>query len=291
MKHSLKISLLMLALPSALRAQSSGVEQEVRAFVAEYDKAVAGRNIAFLERVLPDDYVMTGASGRKSDRTQVLKFFTKERDKPSYRMLSLKHENLVVRVSGNMAVVTNDYTSRTTPIAAPNAEPEIANGRHTGVFEKRSGRWMVIAEQDTEQSHDDKVMERQVTKAGQDYNELLKRLGSGRSFVELVGTGDIAARKRVLSDQFVGTSINGEVTGKTQEIDNYQSNRIRLVSSELTEQKVFAIDNNAALETGKVRIVGTNGSTPIDVTTRYTRTWISWGDGWQIVAQHSSLIK
>jgi len=79
-----------------------------------------------------------------------------------------------------MAVVTNDYTSQTTPID----EPDTYTGRHTGVFEKRNGRWMVIAE-DTEEIHDDKLMERQVAKAGRDYNELIKRLRSGRSSAEL----------------------------------------------------------------------------------------------------------
>ena len=150
MQKLLAILALTVVSPIAIAAQSSRVEQEVRAFLVEYDKAVATRNIAFLERVLPGDYVFTGASGRKSDRAQVLKFFTQERDKPSSKMISLKHENVVVHAVGNMAVVTNDYISQTTPIDAPNAEPSTYKGRHTGVFEKRNGRWMVIAEQDTE---------------------------------------------------------------------------------------------------------------------------------------------
>jgi ketosteroid isomerase-like protein len=287
----LAIATLIVVSPLTVAAQCSRAEQEVRDFLAEYDKAVAGRDIAFLERVMPDDYVFTGESGRKSDRAQVLKFFTQQRDKPSHRMISLKHENVSVRAVGNMAVVTNDYTSQTTPIDAPAAEPDTYRGRHTGVFEKRNGRWMVIAEHDTEQMHDDKLMERQVTKAGRDYDELMKRLRSGRSYAELEKSGDIAALKRVLADEYTCTCVDGEIGGKAQELESYKTSQIRLESAELSEQRVLAIDNNAAVETGKVRYVGTNAGKPIDITRRYTTTWVSWGHGWQIVAHHFSLVK
>jgi ketosteroid isomerase-like protein len=291
MHKLLTIASLIVVSPFAVAAQSSRAEQEVRTFLAEYDKAVAGRDIAFLERVLPNDYVFTGESGRKSDRAQVLKFFMQQREKPSYRMISLKHENVIVRAVGNMAVVTNDYTSQTTPIDAPNAEPATYKGRHTGVFEKRNGRWMVIAEQDTEQMHDDKLMERQVAKAGRDYNDLMKRLRSGRSYAELEKGGDIATLTRLLADEYTCTCGDGEMTRKAQELESYKSSRIKLESAELLEQSVLAIDNNAAVETGKVRYVGTDAGERIDITKRYTKIWVSWSRGWQIVAHHSSLVK
>jgi ketosteroid isomerase-like protein len=291
MQKLLAIAVLIVGAPIAAAAQGGREEQEVRAFLVEYDKAVAARDIGFLERVLPNDYVFTGASGRKSDRVQVLAFFTHQRDKPSYRIISLKHENVVVRAVGNMAVVTNDYTSQTRPVDAPDAEPETNNGRHTGVFEKRNGLWMVIAEQDTEQAHDDKLMERQVTKAGRDFNDLTKRLKSGRSYADLEKGGDIAALKRVLSDGYTCTCGDGEITGKAEELQSYRTSQIRLESAELLEQKVLAIDNNAAVETGKIRYIGTNGGRPLDIVRRYTTTWVSWGDGWQIIAHHSSVVK
>jgi ketosteroid isomerase-like protein len=286
----LAITTLIVVSPFAVDAQSSSAEQEIRAFLAEYDKAVANRDIAFLERVLPNDYVFTGASGRKSDRAQVLKFFSQQKDKPSYRMMSLEHKNVVVRAVGNMAVVTNDYISQTTPMETTDAAPDITKGRHTGVFEKRNGRWMVIAEQDTEQIHDDKLMERQVTKAGREYNDLVRRVNSGRTYADLEQSGDIAALRRILSDEYTCT-CGDEISGKTQEIEKYKSSKITLKSAELSDQKVLAIDNNAAVETGKLRYIGTNEGKPIDITKRYTRTWVSWGKGWQIVAQHSSVVK
>ena len=272
-------------------AQISKDEQEVRGFLAEYDKAVSSRDIAFLERVLPEDYVYTGASGRMSDRTRVLNFFKRQRDKPTSRTHSLRHDNVNVRVVGKMAVVTNDYTSETTPIDSPDAEPQTNKGRHIVVFEKRNGRWMVIAEQDTEQVHDDKLMEQQVLKAGREYNALMKRLKSGRSYAELEKSGDIAALKRLLADEYTYTSRDGEIFSKAEDLEGYKTNQIKLESAELLEQKVRVIDNNTAVETGKIRYVGTNAGQPFDITKRYTTTWINWGERWQIMADHTSAVK
>jgi ketosteroid isomerase-like protein len=285
------IAAFILIQPFAVAAGIGTEEQEVRNFLAAYDDAVATRDIAFLERVLPNDYVFKGASGKLSDRRQVLDFFTHQRNQPTYRVNSLRHENVKVHVVGHMAVVTNDYTSRTTPIDSPDSEPETTKGRHTGVLEKRQGRWMVIAEQDTEQAHDDKPMEREVAKAGLEYNQLMQRLKSGHSRAESTESGDIATLSRLLADGYTYTSSNGKVSGKAEVLDGYKTNRARPISTEVLQQRVLAIDNNTVVETGTTRDVGTNAGKPFETTRRYTITWVSWGEGWQIIAEHASTIK
>ena len=176
---------------------SGRVEREVHAFLAAFDHAIATRDIAFLERAFPDDYVMTGISGRKSDRAQGLAFFRHEGDSTSYRMVSIRHEQVVVRTVGTMAVVTTACTSQTTSVDASNAEPDSYTARHPEVLEKRRGRRMLIAEQDTEQMHDDKLMERQVAMADREYHAVVQRLRSGRSEAGLATSGDLAAIVRV----------------------------------------------------------------------------------------------
>ena len=134
-------------------------------------------------------------------------------------------------------------------------------------------------------------MERQVAKAGRDYNELIKRLSDGRSYEELEKSGEIAELTRLLTDEYTCTCGAGETSRKAQEIERYKSSRIRLESVELLEQSVMAIDNSAAVETGKVRYIGTDAGQRIDTTKRYTTIWVSWSRGWQIVAHHASLVK
>ncbi|MDI1241850.1 MAG: nuclear transport factor 2 family protein [bacterium] len=273
-------------------AQNHEAEAEVRGFMIQYDKAVAERNIAFLKAVLAEDYVYTGANGRAADRARVLAFFRRVKEKPSSRMVSLVHDNIKARVVGDMAVVTNDYMSRTVPIDAPDSEPQTTRGRHMVAFEKRRGRWMVIAEQDTEQPNDDdKLMEQQVLKARREYNDLVKRLKSGLSYTELEKKGDIAALRRVLADGYIYTSHNGKISTKTQELEGYRTNQVKLESAVLLDQKVRLVDNYTAVETGMIRYVGTNAGKPFDVTKRYTTTWIGWSGQWQIVSHHTSAVE
>ncbi len=272
-------------------AQNSKAEQDVRAFIDEFGKAVTNRDIAFLERVTPDDYVYTGPSGKMTNRTQALKYHKQQRDKPDYRLVSREHPNMKVHVVGNMALVTNNWISVTLPIDSANAEPTTYKGRYTGVFEKRNGRWMVIAEHDSEQPPDDKLMTAGLEKAGREYNELMKRLKSGRSYSELEKSGDIAALSRTLAEEYTYTSRDGEFVNKAQDMESYKTNQIKIESAEILEQNVRTIENNAGVETGKIRYIGTNAGKPFDITKRYTTTWAFYDGRWQITADHTSAVK
>ena len=291
MKNLPTIIVVIFASTFAAVAQNTKDEQRFRGFLAEYEKAVPSRDIAFLERVLPDDYVYSGPSGKMTTRAQALKYFKQKRDKPDYKLSSLKHLNMKVRVVGNMAVVTNDWISVTIPIHSTNDEPTTDKGRYTGVFEKRNGRWMVIAEHDSEQIHDDKWMGSGVVKARREYNELMKRLKSGRSYADTEKSGDIAALNRLLADEYTYTSRDGEFFNKAQDLESYKTNQIKIESAEFLEQNVRTISNDAAIETGKIRYVGTNAGKPFDITKRYTTTWAFYDGRWQITADHTSAVK
>ena len=78
------------------------------------------------------------------------------------------------------------------------------------------------------------------------------------------------------------------MSGKAAELARYGTGRIRLRSAELLEQEVRVVDNGTAVETGKVRYVGTDAGRPLDITERYTATWVFWGERWRIVAEHAS---
>jgi len=291
MKNLPTIVVMIFVSTFAAVAQNSKGEQEVRGFLVEYGKAVPGRDIAFLERVLAKDYVYTGPSGKMTNRAQALEYFKQQRDKPDYKSISLKHLNVKVHVVGKMALITNDWISVTSPIDSTNAEPTTYKGRYTGVFEKRNGRWMVIAEHDSEQPPDDKLMVQQLVKAGREYNELMKRLKSGRSYAELEKSGDIGALNRTLADEYTYTSRDGEISNKAEDLESYKTNQIKIESAELLEQNVRIIDNNAAVETGKIRYIGTNAGKPFDITKRYTTTWAFYDGRWQITADHTSAVK
>lgn len=290
MQKLIAIAAIVMIVPVGASAQGSDAESQVRAFLQAYERAVSARDISFLERAIADDYVLTGAGGRKTGRDQVLKYYMQERERPSYRRISLTHDNVVVRAVSNMAVVTNDYTSETAPIDAPLSDPDRTQGRHTGVFAKRNGRWMVIAEQDTEQPHDDKWIERQVTASGRDYFELVRRLSNVRRLPEPERNDALASLSRLLTDDFTCTCGEGAVSHKPEELQRYKDNATPFEAVVLLEQSVRAIDNNAAVEHGKIRYVQSDGALRREVVRRYTSTWVAWGRGWQMIAHHMSAV-
>ncbi len=74
-----------------------------------------------------------------------------------------------MRVVGDMALVMNNWTATTTLTKSPDARPTTDKGRYTGEFERRNGRWMVIAEHDSERTeYNDSAMVAGVLLASRD---------------------------------------------------------------------------------------------------------------------------
>lgn len=291
MKSLLRLLLLTLAAAVAASAQTGDAEREIRSFLAEYEQAVLKRDIAFFERVLTDGYTYSSSRGTRESRARALDYWRQERDKPTYKIVSFERQNLSVRISGDTAVVTEDWTFHTLPVDAPGAEPRIDRGISTMVLEKRGGGWRVLAEHESERPRDRKLMEQQILKAGTEYNELMKRLKSGRDYAELEKSGDLAALRRLLADEYTYTSREGEISTKLEDLESYRTSRVRIASAELSEQNVRVMGDNVAVETGKIRYVGTNAGNSFDITKRYTTTWVLRDYRWQIVADHTSAVK
>lgn len=142
-----------------------------------------------------------------------------------------------------------------------------------------------------EKPEDRVLMEQQVLTAGREYNELMKRLKSGRSYSELERSGDIATLERLLAEEYTYTEMNGEVYTKAEDLESYKTNKIKLESAELSDQKVRIIGNNAAVEIGSIRYRGSNNGKAFDLTKRYTTTWVLRGGRWQVIADHTSAVK
>jgi ketosteroid isomerase-like protein len=286
-----RITILIFIATLSTFAKTESAERDVKTFLAQYEQAILKRDIAFMERILADDYTYLSSTGARENRNQTLGYWRQQRDKPTYRIVSFTRENINVRVIGDTAVVTEDWTYRTTPVDSKTDEPRIDKGVGTIVLQKRGNRWMLLAEHDSERPRDRKLMEQQVLKAGVEYNELMKRLKSGRTYAALVNSGDIRTLDQTLADEYVYTSRDGEVSNKAADLDGYKTNQIKIQSAEFIDHKVRAIGNNAAVETGAIRYRGINKGESFDITKRFTTTWVWRGFRWQIVADHTSALK
>lgn len=253
----------------------NGTEQELRKIIGDYDKAYMKYDSAFFERTMADDYLYTGTTGKTQTKTEALAELKTMKADSTYRLADIKSENVAVRVNGNVGIVTGEWVSSGT---ASGGALHTDRGRFTTIFENRNGRWLVVTEHTSENPHDKKLMEEQVMKAGQAYNDMIKR-------------NDAAAIENILSADYMYTSSEGALNTREQEIARFKSGKIKIESAELTEQKVRIIGNGGAIETGRFHVKGTNDGKPFDEVERYTTTW-TWRSGrWQIVADHTSAVK
>jgi ketosteroid isomerase-like protein len=211
------------------------------------------------------------------DRVSNLAQLKKEWASTDYKALSATTENPKVRIMGNTALVTADWTF-TSQGAAPGAEPHLDRGRYTGVYEKRDEKWMLVAEHFSEAPHDRKLMEQQVMKAGLEYAQIIK-------------SQDAAAIERLLADEYMFTNESGKVKNKSEDVAEYKKGETKIDVADITDQKVRVIGNGAAVETGTFHIKGTNKGKAFDSTERYTTVWVWRGGRWQVVSDHVSELK
>lgn len=279
MKRLFAIATLTIILTGLAFAQNGKDEQEIFKIHNGLDQAYLKGDIAALERVMAEDYVYSSPSGKMLNRAQNLEEMRQEIAKPTFKVLTSTSDDVKVKVSGKMALVTGNWTSTIVPPGDVNADPHKDTGRYTGIYEKRGGKWLLIAEHFSEAQHDRKLMEQQVLKVGLQYAEMIKR-------------NDAAAVERILADEYLYTNEDGKVKNKAEDLASYKDDRGKLELVQISDQKVRVIGNSIAVETGTVRFKGTdkNGK-PFDGSERYTTTWI-WRMGrWQIIADHVSDIK
>jgi ketosteroid isomerase-like protein len=102
--------------------------------------------------------------------------------------------------------------------------------------------------------------------------------------------GDVAAMDKLLSDDYIGISLNGQVNTKTQQIQRYSSRRVSLTRLDLTEMKVKLI-GDIAIVTSRAEVEGTADGSSIKGTYRYTRVYQHLPSGaWKITSFEATRI-
>ncbi|MEO8073640.1 MAG: nuclear transport factor 2 family protein [Acidobacteriota bacterium] len=279
MKKLILIAALTIISATFAFAQSKA-EQEILKFIADYDQAYINKDVDFAERVWADNYIFS-YEGTSQNRAKSLEEARADKAdaNPKYKFVSYKSVNDSMQIIGNVAIVSGSWTSSIVPTSDLKAEPHIDNGRYTMILEKRNGKWMVIAEHNSEAPHDKKLMEAQVLKMGQEYSEMIKR-------------GDAAEIEKILADDYLYTDEKGKVLNKAEDLATYKDRKSKFELVETTDQKVRIVGNTTAVETGTFHVKGTDkDGKPFDETERYTTTWMARNGQWKIVADHTSSIK
>jgi ketosteroid isomerase-like protein len=97
-------------------------------------------------------------------------------------------------------------------------------------------------------------------------------------------TGDVAAMDKLLSDDYIGISMTGQVNTKAQQLDRARNHKFVLSRLDLGEMQVKLV-GSIAIVTSKAQVVGTNDGVPVQGTFRYTRVYQRLPSGqWKITS-------
>lgn len=94
--------------------------------------------------------------------------------------------------------------------------------------------------------------------------------------------GDTTAMDKLLSDDYVGITMNGQVVTKMQQLERMRTRQFVLTKIELNDVKVKLIGSTAVV-TCQAQVDGTNEGASIHGTYRYTRVYSRLASGaWKI---------
>jgi ketosteroid isomerase-like protein len=94
----------------------------------------------------------------------------------------------------------------------------------------------------------------------------------------------------LVSDEFINTEFDGEVSNKAQFLAEIRDPRFKPVTMNVENMKVI-LYHDTAIVTGDYHAKGTYQGKAYDHYGRFTDTWFSKNGTWQCVASHSSLVK
>ncbi len=94
----------------------------------------------------------------------------------------------------------------------------------------------------------------------------------------------------LVSDQFINTEFDGEVSDKAQFLAEIKDPRFKPAAMNVENMKVI-LYHDTAIVTGDYHAKGTYLNKLYDHYGRFTDTWFNKNGTWQCVASHSSLVK
>lgn len=97
-------------------------------------------------------------------------------------------------------------------------------------------------------------------------------------------TGDVATMDKMLSDDYIGISMTGQVSTKAQQLDRARERKVVLTRIDLGDMQVKLV-GAIAIVTSRVDVEGTNEGVPVKGTFRYTRVYQRLPTGvWKITS-------
>ena len=144
MKRWIWLLLAVLSVPVSGYSQAAGyssetgVAKEVFATIAKWGEAVRARNTQTLAEIFEENVVITTHDGKTRGKNEELELL---KPRPDFRGISVKNEDIKVRVFGNAAVATAEC--RMAYVSGEKLMNTVF--RYTASFVKEDGRWQIVA--------------------------------------------------------------------------------------------------------------------------------------------------
>jgi ketosteroid isomerase-like protein len=103
--------------------------------------------------------------------------------------------------------------------------------------------------------------------------------------------GDVATMDKMLSDDFIGISMSGQVNTKAQQLERVRTRKVVVSKVELSDMKVKLV-GTVAIVTSQAEVEGTNEGGSVKGTYRYTRIYQRLSNGeWKITSFEATRIR
>src|SRR5438128_8872208 len=117
--------------------------------------------------------------------------------------------------------------------------------------------------------------------------EELKKLETDRAAA--AAKGDVATLEKQTSDDYTFINLYGQMSDKSQMVNNFKTGRTKLTSNEVSDMKVRVYGNTAVI-TGKADVAGTMAGKDTKGQIMVTRVYVKKGGSWQSVAFQQTLV-
>jgi ketosteroid isomerase-like protein len=95
---------------------------------------------------------------------------------------------------------------------------------------------------------------------------------------------DVAAMDKLLAEDYIGISMNGQVNTKAQQLERISTRRVAITKLDLSEMKVKLI-GSIAIVTSRAQVEGTSDNVSVKGNYRYTRVYQHLPTGeWKITS-------
>jgi hypothetical protein len=186
----------------------------------------------------------------------------------------LKPEEMKIRISGNITLLTNGGNR---------------SYYFLDTFNKRGGKWQIIATHFSRvsDSKNENNIENNIENNNENVEQTIMRLERERS--DAAFRKDDAAMRRILADDFIAVESSGRILSKAQIIS--ETERSGDARSGATGDIKVKVYGETAVVTGRSLMKGENGEIDSDVKLLFTSIWAKRSGQWQAVNYQATRTK